>query len=1263
MKTMVAAQMTNGAGDLTLTYDGAQVVTGSADVQTLNVSNMTAGTFTADGIETLNINSGVVKSTLTNVASDKLKTVNVAGATDLKISTALTAATINAASATGAVSVKLGAADQVVTGGSGNDTIDAQTNLTKEDTIVGGDGTDTLKVSISAATAVGTAASKGALFNVSGVEVIDVASTADAAAIDLDNTSGVTTVVAAANVKTYQVTAVANSLAITFTLNGVAYTTDATDANATAAEAAVLINAKINTISGFSSTVNTDTVTITATTGEAIEIGQPAGGATAATVSAYSDVTFTNITTQAVDVYSAGAVAASLKDASGTADVLAINLKTVSADKGFNQTIGTVTANLIETINLSSTGMTDGKVKTLTSLAASSIKTLNITGESDLTISGFGTQVATIDGSTATADLNLTVSTKDQSIKTGSGNDTINMAATLTAADTIDGGANNAIAGGTTVGKDKLTASDNIGTVTTAAALKIANVETIEISNAGAAATYIDAAGITGAESIAFSAASGTVKVTNLAAGTKIGLSITDDEFDGTVDLALADATGAADSISLFYAKEADDASTVVVKVAAAVETLNIAATTESVGADTFTITSTDLASKNIVVTAGHSADTLDFGNLNAATTNVDASAYAGILTATTTATGAVTVSAKGGLLHNIVTGAGADTITLGGANGTAAVTINGNGGTDVLNINLDNGASDFTNVSNIETINITVAGNKQAGITAAAADNGLNSAKTVNILGGDALSTFTMGTNSSLDDDAAGTTLKLDASTFAGAIDIAVASDAFDAELSILGGALLTDKVTAIIAGEDNKVALMSGVETLVIKSTNNDVAASVDLTNVTGLTKLETTFVNNANADQIKVDKLAAGVSIKVTSLTTADNLVINLADVTGTADALTVDIATFTAANDVLNFDAAGIETLNLKVSSANAGKVLLDGVTATTGSTATINVSGTGVAELTSMSSSITTVVSTGTGALKIAAADRTASAMTITGGEGGDSIAMRNSSDVLTGGLGTDTLTVSFGAILGGIEVNLSAADQVVSMNGSANSTVQAGFESVNLSAFTGFGAVVTGSTGANTIVGTALADQITSGNGADVITGGGGNDVIDLTETTAASDTVVYAATASNNGEDAVSAFKAGTTSGDVLDFTAYLGAASGGITSALTANPGVATALTTAKVYTLVDIAGNQDITTAAGLATALAAGGEYGNLNTAVGAGQTYVFVTAASAAATTFNVFYASPNANAGTANTETFTVTLVGTVSADGAISTLVNGNFA
>ena len=68
-----------------------------------------------------------------------------------------------------------------------------------------------------------------------------------------------------------------------------------------------------------------------------------------------------------------------------------------------------------------------------------------------------------------------------------------------------------------------------------------------------------------------------------------------------------------------------------------------------------------------------------------------------------------------------------------------------------------------------------------------------------------------------------------------------------------------------------------------------------------------------------------------------------------------------------------------------------------------------------------------------------------------------------------------------------------------------------------------------------------------------------------------------------------------------------------------LTANPGATDV--ERDVNLLVDITGNQDITTAAGLNTAVAVGGEYANINMANS--KKAVFVTALNAAGVTQNV----------------------------------------
>lgn len=74
----------------------------------------------------------------------------------------------------------------------------------------------------------------------------------------------------------------------------------------------------------------------------------------------------------------------------------------------------------------------------------------------------------------------------------------------------------------------------------------------------------------------------------------------------------------------------------------------------------------------------------------------------------------------------------------------------------------------------------------------------------------------------------------------------------------------------------------------------------------------------------------------------------------------------------------------------------------------------------------------------------------------------------------------------------------------------------------------------------------------------------------------------------------------------------------------------------------------------------TALNAAGEYGNINAnADAAADTLVFLTASSEAATSYNVFYATATAN----SIEFASATLVGTVNATGALSTLDFWNFA
>jgi hypothetical protein len=77
MTAIKDAQMSNGSADLTLTYIAG--TTGTADTQNLAISATSAGTFTANGVETIAVTGSLANNTLTNIAGSALTKITVAG--------------------------------------------------------------------------------------------------------------------------------------------------------------------------------------------------------------------------------------------------------------------------------------------------------------------------------------------------------------------------------------------------------------------------------------------------------------------------------------------------------------------------------------------------------------------------------------------------------------------------------------------------------------------------------------------------------------------------------------------------------------------------------------------------------------------------------------------------------------------------------------------------------------------------------------------------------------------------------------------------------------------------------------------------------------------------------------------------------------------------------------------------------------------------------------------------------------------------------
>ncbi|MDB0060216.1 hypothetical protein N9E97_02435 [Planktomarina sp.] len=104
-------------------------------------------------------------------------------------------------------------------------------------------------------------------------------------------------------------------------------------------------------------------------------------------------------------------------------------------------------------------------------------------------------------------------------------------------------------------------------------------------------------------------------------------------------------------------------------------------------------------------------------------------------------------------------------------------------------------------------------------------------------------------------------------------------------------------------------------------------------------------------------------------------------------------------------------------------------------------------------------------------------------------------------------------------------------------SGATNSAVTSSISNVeNLTGTSGADYIV-GSLAVNIIDGGVGADYIAGGLAGDTITGGGGNDTIDLGVADGASDTVVIEATALLNGTDTVTNFEVGS---DKIDITAF---------------------------------------------------------------------------------------------------------------------------
>jgi hypothetical protein len=305
----------------------------------------------------------------------------------------------------------------------------------------------------------------------------------------------------------------------------------------------------------------------------------------------------------------------------------------------------------------------------------------------------------------------------------------------------------------------------------------------------------------------------------------------------------------------------------------------------------------------------------------------------------------------------------------------------------------------------------------------------------------------------------------------------------------------------TTYNAGGTDILLGLTGVERFIADlDTGNDGGETYtfDLGSSTGVTRLEF-GAGTIDTTTLVVDSYTSGTTIQLgTTIANAvqefsGNVDVNMVNSAGATDVLNVRLQDTDDSAQANDLDAAGIETLNIALTTdAQSHTFSLAGVTPTTGSAGTINISG-GVATdglvISDVGAGVTTInASTLVGTLTIS--DRPSTAIAITGGSAGDNLRMENGGDAISAGTGTDTLSVVQNAVLGGFAIDLSSTtDQLTTYNGASNSAVQVGFENVDLSGVTGtFGADITAQSGATTVsvmAGTPNVDNITLGTGTD----------------------------------------------------------------------------------------------------------------------------------------------------------------------------------
>jgi Ca2+-binding RTX toxin-like protein len=634
----------------------------------------------------------------------------------------------------------------------------------------------------------------------------------------------------------------------------------------------------------------------------------------------------------------------------GTADEMSLTINGAGTSAG-----STVTANGIETINLTSTGAASGNATNATrvTVASDALDKLVVTGEANarLTVNfagASGTDVSTLDASKSTGGVNASItvgSSGNASIVGGAGNDSFTLG-TMSKYQTVTGGE----------GTDTITvsAASYSSTATTQNAANVSGFEVLGVS-AGGSADVRAFSGNTGFTT--FSAAgSATLSGLSTAAATVTAAAT------GTTVTVTRATDGTTDAMTVNLAAPTPGTFTAVSIVDEEVITLTSGGT--ATGDNTITtLTATDATSLTVTgarsLTVGTLAGATALATLNAgahtgAVLNINASNSAANMTVTGSAGANAT---DGAVVNTITTGTGNDSIT-GGAfydlltGGTGNDTINGGAGNDQLYGNANNDVLDGGDGDDLLDGDV---GNDS--LTAGAGNDTVQASSGNDTVSGgagnDAIYVSSLNDDDSIDGGTETDTLSLSAPTTTGAGPTA---------------AQYTD-VT------DSVVAKISGVETgyVQVTTTGSNTTAALGLTaDLTGVTGMSTLWLDIADTggDEYVLVKNFGGSAVNYSETNNAESLTIDgisqaalTFNVRGNTVNATSEVTAFTGIEAVTvsgqsqinsvnktntlgtvnanSASSATIKTTGSTISSANTGALTVDSLNANNALTVAVN----------------------------------------------------------------------------------------------------------------------------------------------------------------------------------------------------------------------------------------------------------------------------------------------------------------------------------